>query len=150
VKCARGYGPIAEETKNHPVKPLVLHCQARPYRDGNTRSDNTVGAQDAQVQVGDVHGAAPATAVSGFLAMELRSHAAQIGALCDKVAVAPVSAGDVVVHSEIVNGSRRHGLLSHIEVENSMGEPFAEGLEALLFKGADPQHHPVQIDLGLL
>ena len=69
--------------------------ERRAGRDAHAAADDAVRAEDAGVDVGDVHRAALALAVAGRLAEQLGHHQRRVAALGDAVAVAAVGAGDV-------------------------------------------------------
>ena len=101
--------------------PLLrsLADSAAPVAIGDPGADDAVGAQDAQLRPGDVHGAALALAVAGGLAVQLGHHAAHLAALGDDVAVAAVGAGDVVVVVEGGAHADRHRLLAQVQVHEA-------------------------------
>ncbi len=58
---------IPEETDVGAIGPEHLGRECRPGCDAHSPADDAVGAQDATVDVGDVHAAALAAAVTGRL-----------------------------------------------------------------------------------
>ena len=88
-------GAVAEEADRYPAIVAVLGGEGRAEGDGGTGADDAVGAEDAQVRIGDVHGAA----------------------LGEEVTVAPVGGGDVVGVGKGGADADRHGLLAHVEVD---------------------------------
>src|SRR5262249_28822831 len=59
--------------------------------------DNAVGAEHADVEIGDMHRATLAFAVAGLPAVKLRHHAVEIGTLGDAMAMASMRRDDPVV-----------------------------------------------------
>ena len=89
--------PVPEEDDRRPGPVRrSLAVSAAPQACGSAGADDAVAAEDVESQVGDVHGAAEALAVSGALAEHLRHHPAEVGAPCDQVPVAAVMPDQVV------------------------------------------------------
>src|SRR5262249_19928788 len=83
---------------------LAFHLRRQPGagHDGNAARHNTVRAQHADAEIGDVHGAALAFAVAGLAPVEFGHHAVEVGPLGDAVAVAAMGRDDPVVALERV------------------------------------------------
>ena len=105
---------------------------------------DAVAAQDVEVEVGDVHGAAEAAAVAVDAPHQLGHHAVDAGALGDAVAVAAVVADDVVVHAEIRARRRRHRLLADVAVGGALHQALVEQLGRPLVEAPDLHHGRVE------
>ena len=113
---------------------------------GTPRPDDAVGAQHAQVQVGDVHRAALAVAVARRAAQELGVHALGVAALGDEVAVAAMGAGDVVVLGEEGADAHADRLLAGVEMGDAGDLGVAHQFGHPLLELADGDHGLVHLD----
>ncbi len=147
-------GTVPEERDHHPVGLPQALRQRGAGAQGQRGADDAVGAQDAQGQVGDVHGAAQAPAIAGLAAHQLGHHALQVRALGDAVAVAAVVAADVVVRAQVGAGPRGDGLLADVAVRGALHVARLEQLGRVLLEAADAVHGAVQFQqqgrVGLL
>ena len=105
---------FAEEADRDAILPEHLRGVRRPGRQRRAAAHDRVRAQVPVLVVRDVHRAAFAAAVPGFLAEQLRVHAIDHGALGEAVAVAPVRAGDVVVWPQRLADADRYRLFPYI------------------------------------
>ena len=109
-------------------------------------ADDAVGAEHPFRQVGDVHRAALAVAEAVALAVDLGHHALDVAALGDRVAVAAMRAGDVVVGAEVGADAGRDRLLARVEMHEARDLAGGElGVQALL-ELADRAHHAVGLE----
>ena len=97
------------------------------------------------LHIGDVHGAALALAVTGFLAEQLRHGALGIRAAGNRMAVAAVGGGEIVLRLDGGEGTSLCGLLSDAQVDIAREHTLGEALRGLLFEGTDPNHRPVKL-----
>ncbi len=88
---------FAEETDGDLSGLQVLGGVRGAGRDAGAAADDRVGAEVAGVGIGDVHRAALAFAVAGFLAEQLGKHPIGRRAFRQAMAVAAMRAGDEVV-----------------------------------------------------
>ena len=112
-------GAIAEEGQRDSAVFLVLGAERGAGGQRDARTHDAVGAQDTQVGVSDVHGAALALVGTGGLAVQLRHHGLGVHALGDAVAVAAVGAGDVVIGIQRRAAANRHRFLTQTQVQET-------------------------------
>ncbi len=86
-------GPVPEEAHGHPLFLALLEGPGRPAGYAHAAAHDAVGAEHPGSDVGDVHAAALAVAVSGRLAEQLGRHPVEVKSEGDGVAVAAVGAG---------------------------------------------------------
>src|ERR1044071_2516279 len=103
---------IAAEADCDGTVALVLRGEGGAHRDWRAAGNDAVRAEDAEVEVGDVHRAAFAVAVAGRPAVDLGEHLADVAALCDAVAVAAVGAGDAIGRIQVGANADRDCLLT--------------------------------------
>ena len=131
---------VAEEAEHHAV--FAFHAQAvrGADRDCGRAGDDGIRAEHAVLHRGDVHAAALPAAVPGFPPEDLGHHQAQLEALGDAVAVAPVRARDVVAGPE--RGARAHGdrLHADVRVHGAADQLLLEELHRPRLERADPPH----------
>ena len=70
--------------------PVADQSFAQSANDGNTAADDAIGAKNAELHVGNVHGTALAFAVAGCLAVELGEHGPKLRTLGDGVTMTAV------------------------------------------------------------
>ena len=109
-------GAVAEEADADLIGASDLDGQTRAAGDALAGADDAVRAQDTQVPVRNVHGAALAFAVAGVAAEELRHHQLHVAALGDDVAVATVGTRDVVIIPQALAHRRSDRFLTQIQV----------------------------------
>jgi hypothetical protein len=146
VQDALDQAAIAEEADDHLAALAQADGGAGAGGDADAAADDAVGAEDAGVEVGDVHGAALALAVAGGLAKQLRHHQVEAAALGDAVAVAAVGAGDVVLGAQRGAGADGDGLHADVGVGGAADQAFHEELDDLGVEVADRPHLAVEVD----
>ena len=119
VERALVAGAVAEEGDGDAVGLAVLGRERRAHRDGRPCADDAVGAEHAEVHVGDVHAAALAPAVARGAPEQFGVHAIERAALGDQMAMAPVGAGDPVLVRQVHHHPGRHGFLTHVKVQGT-------------------------------
>ena len=122
--------------------PLPSICAARPRAgdDRDAAGDDAVGAEHADREIGDVHRAALALAITGLPAVELGHHAVQIGALGDAMAMAAMGRDDAVGPGQCRADADRDRFLADIAMHDAVdlaGEVIGRGA---LLEMADRQH----------
>ncbi|MPM87233.1 hypothetical protein SDC9_134328 [bioreactor metagenome] len=90
-----------------------------------------------------MHGPAPAPAVPGFLAEQLRHGKVRPGALCKAVPVSPVGRGDIVRRPQGKARAHAAGLLSHIQMDIARQLAAGKAVGGLRFKGPNQRHPPI-------
>ena len=96
---------------------MARHCGAG--RDAGAAADDGVGAEIAGVLIGDVHRAAFAAAIAGFLAQQLGEHPVDGRAFGEAVAMAAMGAGDVVVATQGLADADRDRFFADIEMRQT-------------------------------
>ena len=110
---------VTGEAHRDAAVSLILRRERCSDRDRRSAADDAVGADDADVEVGDVHRATLAVAVPGRFAEQLGEHQPHVATLGDAVTVAAVSAGDRVVGPEVGADADGHRLLASVEVHRA-------------------------------
>ena len=141
---------VAEEADRDLIGAAHLDRHRRAGGDAGAAADDGIGAQVAGVLVGDVHGAAFAAAIAGFLAEQFGKHSVQRRALGDTVAVAAVGAGDVIVLAQRFANADRDGFLADIEMRETRHLGAEIKLVDLFFEEPDLQHLAVELEPALV
>jgi hypothetical protein len=134
---------VAEEGHRHAPAALELGSQRGTGGERRAGTDDTVGAEHALLQVGDVHGAALALADAGLLAIDLGHHPVYVHTLGDAVAMAAVGGGDAILVGEVRHDAGGGCLLAGIEVDESGDLAGGELHVEPFFEGTDGAHDPV-------
>ena len=136
-------GAVAEERDDDLVGAAQLRGQRRAGAERHRRADDSVRAQNVEVQVGDMHRAAEATAITGVAAQQFGHHAVEVGALGDAVAVASMVAGHVIVVAQDRADGRGDRLLADVAVRGALDQPFLEQVGGALLERANAPHRRV-------
>ncbi len=88
---------VAEEGDGDLVLAANLRCQRHAGRVRHLRADDAVGAHETQRRVEEVHGAALAFGKAGLLAQHLADGTLGVHAARQRVVVAAIGAGQVIV-----------------------------------------------------
>ena len=140
---------VAEETDHNIIFTQHLLRLCRAHGDQDTGADDTVRAQHADIEIGDVHGAALATANPAFLAEELTHHRFGIGAFGDGVAVATVVARDLVAPAQVTANTRRDRFLSNGEMRRALHQIFFGTADHHTFESTDTAHRGIKVEDAL-
>ena len=132
VGCA-----VAEERNGHRTVVVDLGCQRRAGGQRNAAADDAVRAEQAALDLRDVHGAAAAVAEATLLAVELRERVLQIVALHDAVAVAAVAGRDIVGGLEGHVGAHDGAFFAEADVDVALDLTLEAALHGALLKFAD-------------
>ena len=111
---------VAEERDRDTALAFHLRRKAGAGDDRNAARDDAVGAEHADAEIGDVHGAALALAVAGLPPVQLGHHAVQVGALGDAVAVAAMRRDDPVAAIERRTDADGDRLLADVAVHDAV------------------------------
>src|SRR5205807_3117929 len=84
--------------------------------------NDTICSEVSAFEVGDMHRAAPAAAVSVFLAEEFRKHACRVRTLGDAMTVAAMGRKDVVVGTQRQDSADGARLLADRQVHGAVDE----------------------------
>ena len=146
VEGALRHRPVTEERHGHAAVGAELRRRRRPRRDRQAGGDDAVGAEDPELRVGDVHGAAAAAVRALVLAHQLGEHPGRVQALGQAVAVAAVGRGDDVRRAQGPARADGRRLLPDGEVDEA-GD-FAVAIERghPLLEAADQQHPALHLD----
>ena len=98
-RAVRDRAVAEERNRDTAVGPELRGC-GRADRDRQAGRDDSVGAEDPEVRIGDVHRAAPPTVRALVLAHELGEHAERVETLGETVAVAAMGRRDDVGPAE--------------------------------------------------
>src|SRR5262245_33236490 len=121
---------------------LSLHLRRKSGAGDNRYSarDHAVGAEHADVEIGDMHRATLAFAVAGLPAVQLRHHAVEIGTLGDAMAMASMRRDDPVVALKGAANADRDRLLADIAMHDRVDLPGEVVRRGALLKAPDHQH----------
>ena len=133
-------GAVAEKGDDNLAVLLLLGGKRRTDGDRNAAADDTVGAEIALGDVGNMHRAASALAVSGLLAEELCEHFRDFRALGDTMAMAAMGRGDQVILAERQGNADRTGFLADRKMHCAVNEATRIGFLRTLFEAADEVH----------
>ena len=133
-------------TDTEPSRLRLLDSAGADHR-RDAAADDGVGAEMAELHVGDMHGAALAVAVAIHLAGDLGHHALGVGAAGEEDAVAAMVGGEGVLRLHRRAHARRRRLLADRQMQHGAGglaahEQFADAL----LEAADAPHGPIEIE----
>src|ERR1700683_2901331 len=114
MKSTVTYRAIAKKTHRNLFAPAELRGESgtRPQR--HAGAYNSVGTQKAVLGFVDMHATSSPPITSVGFAPDLGEHRSHRNAFGDRVSVAPVGTGDVVVLVQMAANSSTDGLLSHV------------------------------------
>ena len=112
-------GPVAEEYDRDVALFFELSGDRCAAGDRQSGSDDAVRSQHADAEVRDVHGAALAFAVAGFLAVDFGHHPLHVRAFGDAMAVSPVIADDAVLFGQVRAHSGGDRFLADVGVDET-------------------------------
>ena len=141
---------VAEEADANLIGSPVAGGKACAYRDVVTGTHDTVGTQNALVGVGDVHGAALALAVAGFLAKQLRHHELQVAALGYDMTMTAMGAGDIIVIPQAGAHTGGDSFFAKVQMNKSGDLAISKQALCLALKFADADHPQVHVFHGFL
>ena len=133
---------VAEERDRHPA--LALGRQRGAERGGDRSADDAVAADQPVLQVDHVHRAGTAAAHPGGAAQHLGRERRGIGPFGERMAVAPVGAGQVVVGRQRETCSNRDRLLPGAEMRGAVNLPGEEQAVHGGLEQPDQQHPAVR------
>ena len=136
---------VAEESHRDPIQTHVLGGQRGAGSDRDAGSHNGVGAQHAQVRLGNMHRAALALVITGGFAEKLCHRLIEAPALGNHVPVTAVSAGDLIVHRQVGANASRHSFLADVRVQKTGDLTPGKQLDDSLLKFPDAYHQFIQL-----
>ncbi len=137
---------VAEEGRRELAAAIELGRDAGADRNRQAAADDAEGADQALVDVGEVHRAADAAADTRCAAEQLGERRLGIHAAGDADAVAAIGVADIVILAEHDAGARRDRLLSLAEVGGAVDEALEVASLHLLLELADTDHHAEQVE----
>jgi hypothetical protein len=140
------HGAVAEEHDGHLVAAAQATRERAAERHRHVAADHAGGAEQAVLDVDQVHRAAKAAAEAAFAAHQLRHHRVERGALRDRVPVRAVAAVDRVVVPELPADGRRHSLLADAQVDQAVDLVGPLELPDPLLEHPDPPHRAEQLE----
>ena len=135
-------GAVTKERHGNPVISLELAAQGSANGRGDGRAQNSRLTQDADAEVGQVHGAAFSFAKSSAFAQKLRHRLFHVAPFGDGVAVGAVVAGDPVVVPQGQAGPHGHSFLADVGMGGAHNLPALHHLNHPFFEVADAHHSP--------
>ena len=140
MERAGGQRAVAEEGDGHGVVTALAGCRGCADGDRQSGPDDPVGAEDAEVGIGDVHRAASATTRPAFAAHQLGEHRRHVGALGQAVAVAAMGRGDEVRRPQSRAHTDGDRLLSDRQVHEARNLTVSVEHRHPLLETADAEH----------
>ncbi len=135
---------IPKEAGYHLTVLPLFRGQSHAVGDGDAAANDTIGANDAPVEIRDMHRTALALAAAGDLAVDFRHHGLKVSSLGQNVPVAPVGADHIVILPQGRAHPNGNCFLADGGMEESWDSPGQEGLGHLVFKMTDLQHRLMQ------
>ena len=140
-------GAVAEEHHGHLIGLQdILEGQSSAGGQIVAAAHDAVGAQHADGEIGDVHGAAAALAQARLLAEDLRHHAVDIGALGHAVTMAAVGGFNHIVITQSGAHAGGDGFLTDVGVGEAGDLAGEEVVLDALLKLADRAHRLIELD----
>ena len=143
-------GAIAEEGDRDATIAVELCSERRADRKADAAADDTVRADDAAAEVGNVHRAAAAFADAVLAAEDLGDQELGIAALGEEVTVPAMRAGDPVAIGEMRADADGDRLLADIQVHRAGQLAGMGGGSEGLFHFADEEHLAGRAELLLV
>ena len=125
--------------RNAPVLELLC-SEGGAGRNAEASSHNRICSQVARGRVSNVHRAALAAAIAGFLAQQFCEHQVGRGSLGQAVAVAAMRAGNVVLAIQRFAHSHRNRLFAAVQMRQAGHDAPLIKLIHLVLKQPDPHH----------
>src|SRR5215204_5138121 len=144
VKQSLAKRAVAEKTHSHLIAAAHFNRHCRAGSDAGAATDNGVGAQVSSVLVGNMHGAAFATAVAGFLTEQLGEHSISRCALGNAMAMSTVRTGNVIVSPQRFANANSHSFLADVKMRESRHLGAEVKLINLFFEQPDLQHLTIE------
>ena len=120
-----------------------LGGQCCAYRNGRPAGNDSICAQDAFVDIGNVHAAALAFAKAFRGTPEFFHHPRYVRAFGDTMPVSPMGADDGVFIGEMLTNADGIGFLSSVKVGEASDLAVHDFGVSALFKFADGFHHAI-------
>src|SRR5581483_9651068 len=140
-------GAVAEERDRRLARPA--EGERRPGRGRDRAADDAEAADQAVLEVDDVHRARAAAADPGRAAEQLVEELLRLEPERERVAVPAVRPADAVAVAQAARDADLDRLLAGAEVRRPVNVPLQEERLHELFEAADELHAPVEIE-GLL
>ena len=134
------YRAVAAERYRDVVAPADLRGQRRADRNRRPPGNDAVGAENALLDVGDVHAAALALAQALRRPPQLLHHVDDVSALGDAMAVAAMRADDRVSVAEVLADADCVGLLARVQVREARNLSVHDLGERAVLEDADRAH----------
>jgi hypothetical protein len=138
-------GAVAEERHRHPALPLRRDGRAR--RGGDAAAHDAEAAHEPMLEVDHVHRPGAPAADPGGATQHLGRQRLGIGSLCERVAVAAVGPGRVVVRLERRADADRDGLLTRGQMRRAVDVALQEQALNLLLEATDEAHPAVALQV---
>ena len=119
VKGAVIHRTIAKKSHRHLVGAARARAQAQADRGRQPAADEAIRAEQARVELIEVHAAASAAAAAARAAIELGQHFLRRHPLGQRVAVAAVGAGHPVVAPQVGTNADGRGFFADVEVDEA-------------------------------
>src|SRR5215831_635813 len=107
-------GPIPKEGYRHPITLRQLGSERSASSNRHASTHDPVGTEHADAEIGNMHGAALAVAITVTAPKQLGHHEFQVGALGDGMSVPTVRADDLVVPAQGSTDTHRDGFLAQV------------------------------------
>ncbi len=131
---------VAKEDEHYVIAMLQLEAEPDARCHGHAPGHNSIRTKIARCHVGHVHGAAAPAAVARLLAHKLGHHQRGLRPFGDAVAMAAMSAQDVVAEAQGSARANRRGLLADAQVHGAMHQPLQMQALGGLLEEPNAQH----------
>ena len=137
---------IAKKSDSDLVRTTQFCSEGRTGRKRHGGADDAVRAEDIQIHIGNMHGAAEALAIAVFAPKQLRHHTAQICALGNAVAMATMITGDIIALIERSTDAGCDGLLADVAMRRPLDDTLFKQLVGHILEGADAPHCSINLE----
>ena len=120
-------GTISEKSQADVVSAPCSSAQTGSNRRGQATTDQPIGSKQTARRIVQVHGAAAPAATAIALAVQLGHQGIWRHALGQRMAMAPVCAGDPVGLAQMRTNPNARGLLADVEVQKTRRLAFSAG-----------------------
>ena len=141
------HGAVAEEHDCDRVASGEARSERAAQRERDVAADDAGGAEEAVLDVDEVHRAAEAAAESAFAAHQLGHDALERRAFRDRVTVRAMAAVDGVVVAQLRADADRDRLLTRAQMDEAVDLVRAREPADPLLEDADPPHGAEELEL---
>ena len=145
VEGAAVHRSLAEEAEAHLVAAAILHGEAHAGGERDVPAHDAVAAEEVDVAIEEVHGAALTLGAAVGAPEELRHYRSRRHAARQRLAVLPIGAQHVVVFAERRDGAHAHRFLTDVQVAEATDLSERVRLGGALLEATDEEHLPEEL-----